>query len=103
MAQGDGEKIGINQPLRITLQLNSIKRAENDNESNKQVFLTNTLNTKILFILSMLLTVGCASQYPDLRRTLRRYTNQQRIIVVSLAHDKTPITSPICLLRKMIL
>ena len=31
--QGDGEKIGINQPLRITLQLNSIKRAENDNES----------------------------------------------------------------------
>ena len=31
--QGDEEKIGINQPLRITLQLKSIKREENLKES----------------------------------------------------------------------
>ena len=31
--QGDKEKIGINQPLRLTLQLKSIKREENLKES----------------------------------------------------------------------
>ena len=46
-----------------------------------------------LFILSMLLTVGCASQYPDLEDGLYAdiQTNKGSI-VVSLAHDKTPIT-----------
>ena len=46
-----------------------------------------------LFIFSILLTVGCASQYPDLEDGLYAdiQTNKGSI-VVSLAHDKTPVT-----------
>ena len=80
---GDGEKIGINQPLRFTIEMLKIEKKINKNEKKITIY--------ILLLLAVIF--GCSDKNPSLDEGL--YANLQTSkgeIILQLEIEKTPVT-----------